>query len=61
MKNEIEIKVTEGWYLCIRDNKEAPMYIDSNGKWHLSSYHTNDVVHRRIAKSPDKVVKRMSR
>lgn len=61
MKNTIEIKVTEGWYLCIRDNKESPMYIDNSGKWHLSSYHTNDVHFNRAVKDPDRVLKRMSK
>ena len=54
-----EINLKEGWYLCARDDKELEMYYDGN-KWHLSAYDKHDVVHRRIAKDPDKILKRIS-
>ena len=50
-------KITEGWYVCIRNGKELEMYYDGD-KWHLSAYDTNDVVHRRIAKPPDQVLRK---
>ena len=57
---ETKEKVEEGWYLCLRNDKELEMYNDGDGKWHLSAYDKHDVVHRRIAKEPDKILKRIS-
>ena len=53
-----EIKLEEGWYLCARNDKQLDMYYDGS-KWHLSAYDTHDVVHRRIVKNPDAVIKRL--
>ena len=55
MKN---VELTEGWYLCIKDNVEVPMYRDKDGHWHLSAYKVEE---RQSAKPPKKVLKRMSR
>jgi len=57
---QLETKLEEGWYLCTRNGKELEMYYDGD-KWHLSAYDKHDVVHRRIAKNPDTILKKRSK
>lgn len=57
---ETEEKVEEGWYLCFRNGRELEMYNDGDGKWHLSAYDAEDLIHRKPAKGPDKILKRIS-
>ena len=59
MKETVE--VSEGWYLCLRNGKETPMYNDGNGKWHLSAHHTDDTFFNEKTKSPDEVLKKISK
>ncbi len=54
-------KITKGWYSCLRNGKELKMYNDGNGKWHLSAYHTDEVVIKKIVKDPDLVLKKISK